>query len=313
MAKDEHTHGFRRFSRMIIFVLIAALLWLIIKLSDTYSVNVPFAIHYVDIPASHIVLDNDQTAEATITATGFKLLNYYFTFESSRRINISLKEIKYQKDSTSCSYNSQYLAEKIAEFMSINTSDIMMLDDVQTFSMSPLAQKKVKVVPEIHLTFEKQYDYYGEPIISPDSVTVYGPISDIEKVFDARTEEINVKDVKNSFTAKVKLKLDEKLQSDIDNVEISFNVERFTEAKTELPISVPDNIKMNLYPNKVCVRYKVAMKDYESINNMSFKATIDTTDMYFNEKLPVILPLYPNNTQIIDIEPKEVELMIIPQ
>ena len=66
MAKEEQSQGFRRFSGMIVFILIAATLWLIIKLSDTYTVTVPFAIHYVDIPASQLIQDNDQEINAIV-------------------------------------------------------------------------------------------------------------------------------------------------------------------------------------------------------------------------------------------------------
>ena len=78
MAKVEQSQGFRRFSGMIFFILVAATLWLIIKLSDTYTVTVPFAINYVDIPASMLIEDSDQEVNATVTTSGFKLLNYYF-------------------------------------------------------------------------------------------------------------------------------------------------------------------------------------------------------------------------------------------
>ena len=63
----------------------------------------------------------------------------------------------------------------------------------------------------------------------------------------------------------------------------------------------------------MAVRYKVAMKDYAIINNLSFKAVADTTDMLFNDVLPVHLVLYPSNTQIIGIDPKEVEFIIVQQ
>ena len=44
MAKETQRQGVRGLSGVIIFTLVAALLWLIIKLSDTYTVTVPFAI-----------------------------------------------------------------------------------------------------------------------------------------------------------------------------------------------------------------------------------------------------------------------------
>ncbi len=78
-----------------------------------------------------------------------------------------------------------------------------------------------------------------------------------------------------------------------------------------IPITIPGNVKMHLYPDKVSVRYIVAMKDYPIINSMSFKAIVDTTDIFFNDMLPVELVLSPNNTQIIGIDPKEVEYIIV--
>ena len=78
-------------------------------------------------------------------------------------------------------------------------------------------------------------------------------------------------------------------------------------------ITIPGNIKLHLYPDKAAVRYKVAMKDYAIINNLSFKAVADTTDMLYNDVLPVKLVLFPSNIQIIGIDPKEVEYIIVQQ
>ena len=53
------------------------------------------------------------------------------------------------------------------------------------------------------------------------------------------------------------------------------------------------------------------MKDYEKINSLSFKVEIDTNELYLNDILPVNLVLSPNNTKVIDIEPSEVEYVIL--
>lgn len=320
MAKDEQTHRIKRFSGLIFFILISALLWLIIKLSDTYTVDVPFAIHYVDVPAYQLIQDDDQTISATVTTTGFKLLNYYFTFVSNRKIDISLKEVNYQKDKGSVYYyNSRYIIDKVADFLSTTPSEVQLNDETQRFKMNPLSQKKVKVVPTTDISFEKQYNYYVEPSVTPDSITIYGAWNDIKDINEVTTEPIIRKNARNSFKTSAKIGLDKHLTADVYEVEITFNIERFTEANNEIPITLPDGIRMNLYPNKVLVRYRVAMKDYANINSMSFKATIDTTGMIGNngkfkyEKMPVVMTLYPNNTQIIGIEPKEVEYIIVRQ
>ena len=312
MAKDEHKQRVRSLSGMVIFMLVSALLWLIIKLSDTYTVTVPFAIHYVDIPASKLITDNDQEVSATVTTSGFKLLNYYFKNKKNRKIDISLKEVKYKTtENNMYAYSSRFIIDKIGEFLSSNTTDIQLTDDLQYFNLSRLASKKVKIVPETSFSFEKQYNYYGEPMSTPDSITIYGAVEDVNKTTEIRTKTITKKNVNQNVVAKAKIDLDEKLKADVDEVEVSVNVEKYTESEVVVPITIPGNIKMHLFPEKVSIRYIVAMKDYAIINSMSFKAIADTTDMFFNDALPVELVLFPNNTQIIGIDPKEVEYIIV--
>lgn len=314
MAKDEQNQGFRRFSGMIVFILVAGLLWLIIKLSDTYTVTVPFAIHYVDIPASQLIQENDQEVNATVTTSGFNLLNYYFVRKPYRKVEISLKESKYRKtDNHQYSYSSRIVEEKIGDFFATSSTDIHINDDIQYFTMSRLASKRVKIVPATDINFEKQYNFYGEPIASPDSITIYGAVDDVNKTRDVHTMVITRKNVNQNIETSAKLDLDENLHADIEEVEVSINVEKYTEAEITVPISIPQNLNMHLYPNKASVRYIVAMKDYAIINSMSFMAEVDTTNIYFNDVLPVNLVLYPNNTQIISINPKEVEYIIVQQ
>ena len=314
MAKEQQRKGVSGFTKLIFFILIAGLLWLIIKLSDTYTVNVPCAIHYVDIPASQLIENNDEEVNVTVTTTGFKLLNYYFKTKRNRKLDISLKEAKYKKiEDKTYSYNSRIIIDKVGEMLSSNTTDITIADDVMYFTMSRLASKKVKIVPVTNFSFDKQYGYYGEPSSTPDSITVYGSVDNVNKTKEIRTKIITRKNVNQNIVTKVKIDLSEGLNADIDEVEVSANVEKFTESEAIVPITLPGNIKLHLYPDKVAVRYKVAMKDYAIINNLSFKAVADTTDMLFNDVLPVHLVLYPSNTQIIGIDPKEVEFIIVQQ
>ena len=314
MAKDEQKQGVSGFTKLVFFILIAGLLWLIIKLSDTYTVTVPFAIHYVDIPASQLIENNDEEVNVTVTTSGFKLLNYYFKTKKNRKIDISLKDVKYKKNEDKIySYNSRIIIDLVGEMLSSNATDITMTDDVQYFTMSRLASKKVKIVPVTNFAFEKQYSFYGEPSATPDSITIYGTVEDVSNTKEIRTKLITRKNVNQNVVTRVKIDLDERLNTDIDEVEVSANVEKFTESEAIVPITIPGNIKLHLYPDKAAVRYKVAMKDYAIINNLSFKAVADTTDMLYNDVLPVKLVLFPSNIQIIGIDPKEVEYIIVQQ
>ena len=312
MAKVGQSQGLRRFSGMIAFILVSTSLWLIIKLSDTYTVTVPFAIHYVDIPASQLIEDNGQDVTASVKTSGFKLLNYYFRHKINRKIDVSLRDIKYQKTGEhSYSFSSRFIVDKISEFMATDASDIMLNDDIQHFTMSRLASKKVKIVPRTSISFEKQYNYYGEPVSTPDSIVIFGSVDDVNNTKEVYTDVITLKNVSQSIETNARIDLDERLHADISEVEVAINVEKYTEAEVIVPITMPDDLNMHLYPNKAAVRYIVAMKDYAIINDMSFKTIVDTMNLYINDVLPVELVLFPNNTQIIGIEPKEVEYIIV--
>jgi hypothetical protein len=314
MAEGSGNQSFKSFTGMIICIVIAALLWLIIKLTVMYTVTEPFAIRFTDIPADQIIQNDNYHVEATMTTTGFKLMNYYLKSKKKRVITLSLKDINYKKTSfETYSYSKRFLEEKIAEFIGTTTTDVHVADDQQFFVMSKLSSKKVKIIPKTNIDFDKQYNYYGEPLSTPDSATVFGALQDIEDIQYLQTEVISRKNVNQNIDAKAKLAIKDNVQCDVDEVEIIVNVEKFTEAEVEVPITIPNESQLHLFPNKVKIRYIVAIKDYPIINDLSFKVTINPDDIFINETLPVNLLLHPNNTQILSINPEEVEYLVVQQ
>lgn len=312
MAEGSGNQNFKSITGMIICIIIAALLWIIIKLTVEYTVTEPFAIRFTDVPADQIIQNENYRVEATMTTTGFKLMNYYRRVPKNRVIELSLKDINYKKTNfETYSYSKRYLEEKIAEFISATTNEVQVADELQYFVMSKLASKKVKVLPQTSLDFDRQYNYYGEPIAIPDSATIFGASKDIQDIQYLQTEVVNKKNVNQNIETNAKLALKDNIQCDINEVEIVVNVEKYTEAEVEVPITIPDDTQLHLFPNKVKIRYIVAIKDYPIINDISFKVTIDPEGIFLNETLPVKLLLYPNNTQIISINPEEVEYIVV--
>jgi hypothetical protein len=312
MAEGSGNQNFKSITGMIICIIIAALLWIIIKLTVEYTVTEPFAIRFTDIPADQIIQNENYRVEATMTTTGFKLMNYYLKAPKNREIQLSLKDINYKKiNFETYSYSKRYLEESIAEFINATSNEVQVADELQYFVMSKLASKKVKIIPQTSFDFERQYNYYGEPIAIPDSATVFGTSKDIQDIQYIQTEVVSRKNVIQNIDTKAKLALKENIQCDVNEVEIVVNVEKYTEAEVEVPITIPDETQLHLFPNKVKIRYIVAIKDYPIINDISFKVAIDSESIFLNETLPVKLLLYPNNTQIISINPEQVEYIVV--
>lgn len=311
MAKDK-TNGGHKISEILFFILLSALLWLIIKLSATYTVVVPFDVHFTDVPADYIIDKDDYKVEVAMTTTGFKLLNYYLKTQKKRKINISLKNNQYiYKGDNVFSLGKSQIEDAVSSFMQIHKNEVSMEDNEIIFVMNELAFKKVKVIPDIQVQYEKQFSNYGLTKTSPDSITIFGPQDILDGINHVYTQFKFIKNVNKDIQISIPVSLDPRLHSNIDNVNVFIDVENFTETETEVPISLPANCYLRLFPDKIKVKYVVALKDYSNINSMSFHAEIDTISLKQKEDLlPVQLTIYPNNIQNISFYPSKVEYII---
>ena len=313
VRKNNDSQTFKQFSSMMIFVVIAALFWLLIKLSSNYTVTEPLTINIKDTPADLVITNGTQKIKVTLSTSGFELLNYYFKPSSKRKVDISLEEVPLHKDSESTySFSSSYAKEKIANFLTLEPSEISFDENRITLNMEQLDSIRVKVIPNADLSYEKQYNRIGKIQLTPDSVTIYGPKNEIAEIDNIYTENFTFRNINQNIDINIPLKLEGMLNSDHKDINVKISVEKYTEAVANVPIINNSKESLRLFPDKVKIKYIVSLTDYNIIKENSFKVNIDTTDINpENNYLPIYLTDYPNNTRILSIEPKEVEYIII--
>lgn len=313
VSNKKESHSLQQFSNFLLFVTIAALLWLIIKLSASYTVTEPLTMNFKDAPANLIVTNETQEIKITLSSRGFDLLNYYLKPSSRRKVDISLEEVPLHKDSESTySFGSSYAKDKIAEFLAIEPGKISFDENRILLNMEQLDSVTVKVVADVNLSYEKQYNRHGKIEITPDHVTIYGPKNKIASIENVYTENLSLKNVNSNIDVNIPIILDKTTNADTDEVNIKINVEKYTEAVTNVKVNHNYDKQLRLFPDKVKIKYIVYLSDYNIINENSFKVNIDTADISTeNSFLPIYLADYPNNTKILSIEPKEVEYIII--
>ena len=159
MVRKKKSQTFQQFSSMMTFVVIAALLWLLIKLSSNYTVTEPLTINIKDTPADLVLTNGTQKIKVTLSTSGFELLNYYFKPSSRRKVDISLEEVPLHKDSESTySFGSSYAKEKIANYLTLEPSEVSFDESRIILNMEQLDSVRVKVIPNVDLTYEKQYN-----------------------------------------------------------------------------------------------------------------------------------------------------------
>lgn len=312
VRKKQESESLQQASSILFFVTIAAFLWLIIKLSADYTVTEPLTINMKDAPANLVITDDSQKHKVTLSTNGFKLLNYYLKPQSRRKVDISLEKVPLHKESESTySFSVSYAKEKVANFLTMEPSEVAFDENRIIVNMQQLDSVKVKVIPDLDLTYEKQFNRHGKIQITPDSVTVYGPKNKIKTIDNIHTEHLSLKNVNSNIDKNLSLQLEDMIKADCKEVNVKMNVEKYTEAIANVKINNNTDKKLRLFPDKVKIKYIVYLSDYNIINENSFTVNIDANDITpENNSLPVYLVDYPNNTRIISIEPKEVEYII---
>ena len=299
----------------LVCLLISTGLWLLIKLSEEFDTQNSFEIKLVDVPTSQMLTDNEQlTVKFSLHANGFETLGSKLLADSKRIATISLSKIPYRVENGSTySFNSQYVAEQIANILDVSASDITMNEDKVYFEMEEMKSKVVPVVLQSDIHTQQRFDIYGLPIIEPAIVTVYGPMNVLDTVESVSTQLLSRSGVNGNIVEQVGLDLcDGLLHCDVTEVTVNIEVLQFTEQELVVPISVPDSLKMRLFPETVKVKFIVAMKDYPSMKADMFHVGINPSQIDGGSALlDLKLDGRPENVELISVDPQRVEYLIV--
>ncbi|MBR5081535.1 MAG: YbbR-like domain-containing protein [Bacteroidales bacterium] len=311
--KVERTNKHSAFT-FLIFLALSTAAWFLVKLSEDYVTQTTFRVLMEEVPADKWVSSDEQSVKMSLNIDGFHTLRYKMIREPNRFVTIPLNEVPYRlENGNTYSFSSQYVAEKVADRLGITASDITMNDAKVYFTMDALKSKVVPVVLQSNITTARQYDVYGIPMLDPSSVTVFGPQEVMDSIKMVRTELLSRDNVNQSFSATLPLDLlDGQIHSNIKEVKVEVQVEKYTEMDVEVPIKVADSLKVRFFPETMAVKCLVAMRDYASITPESFMVSVDKEQLKAMQPLlDVRLATWPPTVQILSTHPDKVEYLIV--
>ena len=309
--KVERTNKHSAFT-FLIFLVISTAAWFLVKLSENYVTQTTFRLQMEEVQADKWISSDEQSVKMSLNIDGFHTLRYKMIRD--RVVTIPLNEVSYRlENGNTYSFSSQYVAEKVAEKLNINASDITMNDAKIYFTLDALKSKVVPVVLQSNVTTARQYDIYGIPTLDPSSVTVYGPQEVIDTIKTVRTEPLVMNNVSQNFNATLPLDLlGGRIHSNVKEVKAEVQVEKFTEMDVEVPIKMTDSLKMRFFPETMTVKCLVAMRDYASITPENFVVAVDKQQLKAMQPLlDVRLASWPPTVQILSTRPDKVEYLIV--
>lgn len=298
----------------LVFVVISAAAWLVVKLSENYTTQAQFRLRIEEVPADRWLSSPEQNVNFSMTTNGFHTLRYKMMREHKRVVSLSLTEVPYRfENGTTYSFSSSYVTERVAEMLGVNVNDLMMNDSKVFVNMDPLMSKLVPVTLRSDIRPQRQFEVYGIPVLDPATVTVYGPEATIDTLKSVSTQWLTKANVNAGFTETVALDLlDGQIRSEVKTVRATVQVEKFTETDIQVPLTHPDSLHVRFFPDMVTVKCHVSLKDYTGLTPDMFRVEVDKGQLEaLQPLLGLSLTAWPPYVQVLNITPEKVEYLIV--
>ena len=269
----------RRISKKFIGFLVASILiWLLITLSKEYVTTIIFPVVYKKLPQDKLLQSTPiKEINLEVKATGFKLIRANF-FKKSIELNAN----NLLKKSNNLYYFLAKNQKQAIQKQLISKIELQeVLPDTIHLDLGSLASKKVPVKPNLDITYHVGYDVLETIKITPDSLLISGPESQVKIIKSIDLTILKLQDVKANFIQKVAIKKptnSEGVKFDTDFVKISAKVEKFTEGSFKVPFKITNishNTQLNTLNKTVEIFYIIGLPNFNKIDKNSFVVECD--------------------------------------
>ncbi len=298
-----------------ISLFIATVLWFLIVLNDTYTTNISYPIAYKNIPKNKTISNElPKRITLTIQGNGFDLITYQLNkFLFPYVVNIQ-KLTTEQKSNRIVLQTNNILPSLTKKFKAsvkitnISPSEIYI-------DLSNIIRKKLPVKSYFTYTLAHQYVLDGKIKISPKKITVTGPETIIDTLHYIETEHFDFGKINKVIKRTIPIKKYSKIKTDTKYVTVYIPAYKYTENSLQIPIILenkPDTIKAKLIPQKVTVKYKVALKNYKKVKPENFIILADFNNLENgNNTLKLYLRKKSRYAFDISIYPQKVKVYIV--
>jgi hypothetical protein len=308
----------RRVLIFFFFLLLSILFWFLTAMNKEYATSISYPVRYIRFPEKKVLVnDIPDRLELTVNASGYTLLRYKLQSRIAPIIfdvnSFSLNKVL--GDPSVLYILTSYAKDRIANQLSSEIEILNISPDSLFFQFADKVSRKVPVVPDLDISFEKQYMQVGPYLVEPDSVTISGPEGLIDTFKFAATVPVVMSDVNRSFDMELEMQPLHKVEYDPLEVWIQVPVEKFTEASVKVQIEVinmPESLLLRPFPPAVTVNCQIGLSAYETLNEHLFRAVIDYSEVgkMLGNKLQVKIIKMPVYIQSVNFTPKSVEYIV---
>ncbi len=293
-----------------ICVLIAAFLWLVKSLNTTYTHGVKIPVEFKNIPQNKKPISGmPEFLNVDIKVSGLKLF-FILLNQPFKKMTVDFNNLK----TVNRNYILTPLTLDLKSSLKFETNVKQISPDTLYFIENSGYQKNVPVKMVSSIKCAKGYGY-KTPVIHPDFLTIVGDSGSVKHIDTIYTQTFILNNLNSSVEKNLSvLKPNDNVYLSVNTVSVSIKVEKLIEQTLFLPVSVlnsPLNAKsVNIFPARVKIKFTSLQNDFNSSDTVNFKASVNCSNMNAG-KTTVFLSTQPGNVNVLSVEPKEVELLII--
>ena len=293
----------------LLFLILSFVFWFFTKFSKEYTTLMSFQLRFENVPPGAILNANTVEIEATLSASGFQFLYYYYW---DNLLEIDLSSVPFEGGIASLPLNGQFQS---LQSQLLGNSQIINLFPAN-LDLRYTAQTQKRLPVRIPYRFSMAVGYGISRIeISPDSVDVVGAPEELKKLSHVEVVPLLKKEISASFRQNLNLKQPpgEGLEMIPQRVEVALEVDQFSERSFQLPIEIanlPDSLAVKLFPGEAALTFSARLSRLKEIKEEDFILTISYDEIAQNRTATVYLKQSPTGVKNVRIEPKTVEYLV---
>jgi len=264
------------------FFLLSTIFWFLNALNKEYISDIKYPVRFINFPQNKILVNKlPKKLTFTVESYGYKLLKYKIR-PSVLPIVFSvnaypLRPVTYIEDNKFYILTDQARGSLVDQL----SSEIRVIEikpDSIILELADLKNKKVKVKPDIEVVLEKPFMLKQEIISKPDSIILRGPDNLLDTISFVKTKFQKIKNIEETVIKNISLVEIDDIIFSTKKVELTISVDKFTESSLKIPVyikNLPDSILVKTFPSNIDITFLVALTDFKSITNDSFRAIVD--------------------------------------
>lgn len=295
--------------QFLVIVAVVFVVWVVMVMSEHHTYTTVVPIEWVGYDkARYVVAQADTVVTLEIVSNGFSAV--------SRWRSLRNHKLQLQADRSGAVSIEQVVAatREQLDFSSMHGVRSNS-DSVRVCLRERFKKGFVPDISAVEFEFSDQYGISGAPQIIPDTVYLYGDRDVLSHIESVKAKPAKVNRIAESGRFKVCLAPQSHgdIYASVDSVEVVLNVEQYVERRFDVPVRLVLNdssLHVRLYPDQVRVTLFVPRNEYKNISPSMLSAEARYEDA--NETtLPVMLHQFPANVRVKQIEPSEVQYVVI--